>query len=162
MRTVEYDKSKMPLIMALIERLAEIYDEEDYKNDSAIQAELQEIEQRLIEQTGKTIEDCQPFEQYWSYTSLKTIAKRVLLPKPKPSFDMSENEIRETVHKILHAEYDEAETDYWVGVLSLELNIPDLETYLFNIEELDLDLPTDSKTIEEKILKYRGNQTIYL
>lgn len=161
MRTVEYDKTKLPLVMDLIKRLAEIYDEEDYKNDEKIQTELKEIEKKLIEHTGKCIEECQPFEHYWSYTSLETIAERVLLPEPEPS-GMTENEIRETVHKIIHAEYDEAKTDYWIEVLKLELGIPELEDYLFGFETIDLDLPTDGETIKEKILKYRGNQTIFL
>lgn len=161
MRTAEYDKSQMPLVMALMERLAEIYDEEDYENDTKIQAKLQTIEKKLIEQTGKTVKECQPFERYWSYTSLETVAKRVLLPKPAP-LDMTEDEIRETVHKIIHAEYDEAETDYWIDVLELELDVPDLEEYLFFAEEIDLDFPADGETIKEKILKYRGSQTVFL
>ena len=62
----------------IIDRLAVIYDEED-TDSPEIQSEIERLGVRLKELTGKTIEECEPFHAYWSYTSLDTVVDRILM-----------------------------------------------------------------------------------
>ena len=64
----------------IIDRLAVIFDEEDVDSPD-IQSEIERLGERLEELTGKTIDECRYFEQYWSYTSLDDIVDRVLMPE---------------------------------------------------------------------------------
>ena len=64
----------------IIDRLAVIYDEED-TDSPEIQSEIERLGVRLKELTGKTIEECEPFHAYWSYTSLDTVVDRILMPE---------------------------------------------------------------------------------
>ena len=64
----------------IIDRLAVIYDEEDVDSPD-IQSEIERLGVRLKELTGKTIEECEPFHAYWSYTSLDTVVDLILMPK---------------------------------------------------------------------------------
>ena len=114
----------------IIDRLAVIYDEEDLQLE-AISNEIKTLGDRLFELTGKTVDECKPFEQYWTYTSLETIVDKILMPKIEKK-GMSDEEITELIKKICdeldHPSMSEAEFDRELETL-LDFYEKGLENY---------------------------------
>ena len=88
----------------IIDRLAVIYDEED-TDSPEIQSEIERLGVRLKELTGKTIEECEPFHAYWSYTSLDTVVDRILMPELEVNAPFTKEQIIEIVKRIQECKY---------------------------------------------------------
>ena len=84
----------------IIDRLATIFEDED-REDAAIKEEINTLGERLKVLTGKTIEECQPFEAYWSYTTLEDIVDGIMAPETEMK-DLSGGELSddELIEKI--------------------------------------------------------------
>lgn len=152
------DETKLPVVMEIIDRLAVIFDEEDYEDDDVIKEEISELESKLIELTGKNIEQCQPFQNYWAYTDLETVAKRILMPAPQKE-NLSDEQLREIFDDIVYVRQDEAEMDYLLEVLKVETGIEYVEDYIYCPDAVGLSLNASFDEIFEKILLDRKGQT---
>ena len=115
----------------IIDRLATIFDEEDV-NNSDIRKETGNLEKRLKELTGKTIEECEPFRQYWSYTSLEDVVDRILMP-PVKNEGLSDNELREKLENFFNgiATMKPSKLDRAIEELELETGIDNVSDYIF-------------------------------
>ena len=80
MKAPEIDESKMSEVMELIEKAASIMEENQGSEDPEVKRELRGLQRRLREVTGNKKLKISQFRQYWSYTSLETMAKRALRP----------------------------------------------------------------------------------
>lgn len=149
------DESKLPVVMEIIDRLAEIFNEEDFENDEAVKSEMAGLESRLIELTGKNIEQCQPFQKYWAYTSLETVARKALMPKPQKE-NLSEEQLREIYENIVYVRQGEAETDYLLEVLVMETGIEDITDYIYYPELVGLNEDASDEEIFQKIMRERA------
>ena len=115
----------------IIDRLAVIYDEENVDSQE-IQEEIERLGKRLKELTGKTIDECEPFHAYWSYTSLDTIVERVLMPDPVVEAPFTREQIIEIVTRIRAFEYaSEAEADRDIALLEKGVQVPDIYEYIY-------------------------------
>ena len=148
------DETKLPAVMEIIDRLAVIFDEEDFENDEVIKKEISELESKLIELTGKNIEQCQPFQNYWAYTDLETVAKRILSAKPQKE-KLSEEQLHEIYENIINVCQGEAETDYLLEVLKVETGIEDIEDYIYWPDVVGLDMNASEEEIFQRILADR-------
>lgn len=151
------DETKLPVVMEIIDRLAVIFDEEDYEDDDVIKEEISELESKLIELTGKNIEQCQPFQNYWAYTDLETVAKRILMPAPQKE-NLSNEQLREIFDDIVYVRKDEAEMDYLLEILKVETGIEYVEDYIYCPDEVGLSLNASFDEIFEKMLMDRKGQ----
>ena len=104
----------------IIDRLAVICDEEDVDSPD-IQNEIENLGIRLKKLTGKTIEECEPFHAYWSYTSLDTIVERIITPEP----EVMEPFTRECKYA------SEAEADRDIMLLEKGVIDPYISDYIF-------------------------------
>ena len=115
----------------IIDRLAVIYDEEDPEKQE-IADEIKTLAARLKELTGKTVEECQPFEQYWSYTSLEDVVDRIFMPSAE-----AEGMSDEALEEWLTQSFDDivmlppAKLDREIEKLEKETGIPNVSDYIF-------------------------------
>ena len=141
----------------IIDRLAVIFDEEDVDSPD-IQSEIERLGERLKELTGKTIEECWYFEQYWSYTSLDDIVDRVLMPEYEP-IKLSDEELREKLEKLvdgLNTFIKESELDRMILELEIDTGLDNVSDYLFYPELIEgLGKNADAETKIRKILEDR-------
>ena len=148
----------------IIDRLAVIYDEEDLQLE-AISNEIKTLGDRLFELTGKTVGECKPFEQYWTYTSLDTIVDKILMPKIEKK-GMSDEEITELIKKICdeldHPSMSEAEFDRELEILELETGLCNASDYFFYPELVGLEKNPSVEAITKKILEDKKNAVIEL
>lgn len=157
MRTLEWDEVKLSQVMEMIDRLAEIYEGMDQK-EPKIREELDKIEEKMLELAGKTIEECQPFEEYWGYTSLETVAKRVLMPKVTKN-GMDQTELKKIIAEILeHKVEDEAEQEYWIRVIAAEFEV----TYEEVVNQIYSGAPESLEAGIEGVLQIKKNREVVL
>lgn len=138
----------------IIDRLATIFDEEDV-NNSDIRKETGNLEKRLKELTGKTIEECEPFRQYWSYTSLEDVVDRILMP-PVKNEGLSDNELREKLENFFNgiATMKPSKLDRAIEELELETGIDNVSDYIFWPELIEgLGKNPGKEAIIKKILE---------
>ena len=141
----------------IIDRLAVIYDEEDVDSPD-IQNEIERLGVRLKELTGKTIKDCQPFEQYWSYTSLDDIVDRVLMPEPEEGERLSDAEIREKLENLISeiSTIKPSKLDSIIRELEIDTGLDNVSDYLFWPDLIEgLGKNADAETKIKKILEDR-------
>lgn len=115
----------------IIDRLATIFDEEDLDN-SDIKEEIGNLEIGLKELTGKNIEECEPFRQYWSYTNLEDVVDRILMSHAKKE-GLSDNELREKLENFFNeiSTMKPSKLDRAIEELELETGIDNVSDYIF-------------------------------
>ena len=118
-------------VSEIIDRLAIIFDEEDV-DSSDIKSELEKLENRLKELTGKTIEECEPFRQYWSYTSLDDVVDRIMMP-PAGEARLSDDELRTKLERFFDeiATMKPSKLDRVIMELENETGIDNVSDYIF-------------------------------
>ena len=144
-------------VAEIIDRLAVIYDEEDV-NSPDILREIERLGARLKELTGKTIEECRYFEQYWSYTSLDDVVDRVLMPEPEEGERLSDDETREKLEKLISeiSTIKPSKLDRIIVELENDTGLDNVSDYLFWPELIDgLGKNADAETKIKKILEDR-------
>ena len=139
----------------IIERLALMYYEEDIEQED-ISAEIEALGKRLFDLTGKTIEECEPFQAYWSYTTLDSVVDRILMPKVEKT-GMSDEELSDYIHKFCDAipVLPEAELDQYIKILEAETGLDDVSDYFFWPESVGLGKNPGVDAIVKKILEDR-------
>ena len=148
----------------IVDRLAVIFDEEDLDSPD-IQNEIEKLGIRLKELTGKTIEECGYFKQYWSYTSLETVVEKILMPKVEKK-GMSDEELTELIMKFCdqldNPTKSEAEMDRFMEILELESGLSNISDYFFYPQLVGLERNPGAEAITKKILEDRKNSVIEL
>ena len=110
------DVNKINEVSRIIERIAELM------NGGDNSAEINVLKLRLEEITGKNNIDVDNFRDFWAFTSVESLAERLLMPNAK-KMNLSDDRITEIIRKICLCDYSEAETDYWIEVLEKETGI---------------------------------------
>lgn len=150
MKTPEIDRSKLDEVKELIDRACDLMETGADKQSP----ELRETEERLHKLTNRHGLDVKKFREYLGWTSLDNLAETLLMPKPEKS-GMSVEEIAEVVTKICSVKYSESETDYQLKRLKLETGLDNITDYIFNPNEVGLDMRADTSEIIAKILEDR-------
>ena len=108
-----------------------IYDKNDV-DSSNIKNEIDRLGEKLKELTGKTIEEYEPFQEYWSYTSLETIVERILMLELEVKNLFTKEQIIEIVTRIQKCDYNsEAEADRDIALLEKGVLDPYITNYIF-------------------------------
>lgn len=150
MKTPEIDNSKLAEVKELIDKAATLME-----NQNGVRPpELDEVESRLRQLTGKPGLDAAQFREYWGWTSLDEAAKIALTPEPKKS-GLSDEELTEIITKICKCEYSEAETDHYLKLLKLETGLKNISDYIFYPNLVGLDMRAEVPEIIAKILEDR-------
>lgn len=160
MESPRIDETKLPEVMKIIERGAEILEETDCQQET-IKKELRSLNQRLQELTGKETISVANFSRYWSYTDLETVARSALMPEARKT-GLSDEQIAEIVRNISAVKYAESEMDYWLEVLKLETSLSNISDYIFWPDEVGMDLHASVDTIIERILEDKKKAVILL
>lgn len=150
MKLPEIDRSKMDEVMELIDKAAELLESSRGERTP----ELDKIESRLRELTGRPDLDAEEFAEYWGWTSLENFAETVLMPIPKKS-GLSDEELAEIIAKVCRAELKESEIDYFIKLLEVETGLEDVSDYIYYPDSVGLDMDADVPEITAKILKDR-------
>ncbi|MDE7183111.1 MAG: hypothetical protein K2O40_01270 [Lachnospiraceae bacterium] len=146
------DETKLPEVEGIIEDADSIMSELYFEDDDDLRKDLEELQSRLRDITGK--QDIQ-IKDYWNYyeaVSLETAARGALMPPPEKE-DVTDEQIRDIVVHIL--DYDEAEMDWWILYLEVNTGLVNLSDYIFYPELAGLDEDASIEEIAEKILEDR-------
>ncbi|MBD5137599.1 MAG: hypothetical protein HDT39_16950 [Lachnospiraceae bacterium] len=153
MKIPEIDNEKKQEVMDIIDTAATLFEESDYENDETVKNDLKQLDFRLKEITGKEDISVDNYHSYWSYTSLETVAKEALMPKPEKQ-GLSDKRITEIIKNIFEYNQieDEAELDYWMNVLEIETGLNNITDYIFYPDLVGLELHASLDEIIAKIL----------
>lgn len=148
MKIPNIDETKLPIVKEIIEDINHFVIDENCDADSL---EIQNLAKKLRETVGKEDLSIDPFLYYSSYTTLDDVAMMALLPTPQKS-GLSDEEIKEIILKIANVEFEESITDYFLKVLKLETGLRNIIDYIFNPNQVGLDLHASTEEIIEKIM----------
>lgn len=141
----------------IIDCLAVIFDEKDVEN-TEIKKEIENLESRLKKLTGKTIEECEPFRNYWSYTSLEDIVDRIMMPPSTNLSELSDGELRDKLNKLFDeiATMKPSKLDRTILELEAETGIDNVSDYIFWPEMIEgLGKHAEQEAIINRILADR-------
>ncbi len=141
----DIDEEKLQQAMELISDIADLYESGGTENEITV------LKQGLEKLTGKTDIDTKAFAEYWAYTSLDTIARSLLMPKPQKQ-NLSDEEIRAIILNICECNYSESENDYYIKLLKMETGLTDLTDYIYYPNKIGLKLDAEPNDIADKIL----------
>ncbi len=144
---MEYPKidcKKLPMVMDLVEKAAELMETHEIEDNK----ELQDIEKQLQTLTGKSDLSVLDFNCYWASQSLETVAKKALFEKPKKRV-LQPEEIKEIVVHIL--EQEEAVIDWQLYFLDVCTGLP-ITDYIFYPDDMGLSMEATLEEIAEKII----------
>ena len=96
MKYPEIDESKLPEVMEIIDAAASLMEEKDCDQDAAAKKELDALQKRLREITGKKNLLITEYNAYWSYTSLETVARNAMHLPPQKS-GMTDEQLTELI-----------------------------------------------------------------
>lgn len=152
MEIPQIDESNLPVVMEIIDQINHFVVDENCDEESP---EIKKLAQRLREVTGKEELSIDPFMYYSSCTTLEDAAITALLPAPQKS-GLSDEEIRDLVGKIARAEilrlHGDAINDYFLKLLEVETGLGNITDYIYNPDEIGLELQTSIEEIAERII----------
>lgn len=155
MELPKIDETKLPAVKEIIDEINHFVIDENCDEESP---EVKELAQKLREVTGKEELSIALFMYYSSYTTLEDAATMALLPIPQKS-GLSDEEIRDLIGKIASADivcsYGEAINDYFLDILKLETGLDNITDYIFNPDEIGMDLHASIEEITERIIADR-------
>ncbi|MDE7201158.1 MAG: hypothetical protein K2O91_04445 [Lachnospiraceae bacterium] len=160
MKYPEIDESKLPEVMEIIDAAASLMEEKDCDQDAAAKKELDALQKRLREITGKKNLLITEYNAYWSYTSLETVARNAMHLPPQKS-GMTDEQLTELIRRISELDFDvpknalEATNDYFLQVLEVETGLDDVSDYIYWPDQIGLDLHASLNEITAKILADR-------
>lgn len=149
MKKIVINESKLPEVMEIIEKAAELMEEKDCDSDKAARSELEEYQNKLIAVTGNDNLHIRDFREYWGYTSLETAAREALMPPPEKA-ELTDEQIKEIVKNIL--KFKEEEMDWWLKYLKINTGLDNLTDYIFYPDLVGLDRNADLEQIADKII----------
>lgn len=68
MKKTDFDETKIPPVMEMIEKAAELMEEKDCEGDGDAKRNLAELQRKLREATGNKKLQIKSFQRYWNYT----------------------------------------------------------------------------------------------
>lgn len=148
---VKIDESKLEEVKKIIDAADSIMLEADCDNDEQARKELEALQDRLRELTGKDSIDIKSFREYWECEDLETIARSTLNPEPKKE-QVSDEYIRKIVKGIYNVEFRESDMDYWLQYLEINTGIPNVSDYIFYPELVGMEGEPSVEEIAEKII----------
>lgn len=148
MEIPKIDETKLPLVKKIIEEINHFIIDENCDQDCT---KIQELAKQLRKTVGNENLNIDPFLYYSSYTTLEDVAMMALMPIPKKT-GLSDKEIEELIYKIANIEFGEATTDYFLKVLKLETGLNNITDYIFNPDQIGMDLNASTEEIIKKIL----------
>lgn len=140
---IDIDSEKLSKAMKIIDEIAENFNNAD-ENKRRV-SELEKL-------TGKSDIDVNMFFEYWGWTTVEELAKRLFMSEFSGS--LTDKQIYEVVKKICEVEYSESETDYWLEVLEKETCL-DVTDYIYYPDLYGLDVDAEYDEIAKKIIADR-------
>lgn len=153
MKEITIDETKLPAVMELIEKAAALMAEKDCEGDKDAKRELADLQRDLRELSGNKKLQIKDFQRYWSYTDLKTMARKALMAPP-PKGELTDAQIKEIVLNIL--KFKEAEMDWWLKYLKINTGLDNLTDYIFYPDFIGLDPHATLEQIADKIIADRA------
>lgn len=150
-RYPDIDETKLSEVMELIDQIDDFIVEKGKEDDDP---EILERLEKLRELSGKNDLEIAPFKYYSSYTSLNTAARSVLMPTPVKE-NLSDEDIRELIQEIAEATFDEEVNDYFLNVLRVETGLHNITDYIYNPDEVGMELNASLEEVIERILADR-------
>lgn len=152
MKEISIDETKLPAVMEMIKKAAEIMSEKDNANDEAAKQELESLQQKLRKITGNKQIRIKDFQRYWSAMDLETVAREALMVPPSKD-DLTNAQIREIVLNIFS--FNEDEMDWWLKYLKINTGLDNLTDYIFYPNRIGLDPQAALEQIANKIIADR-------
>lgn len=152
MKEISIDETKLPAVMEIIKKAAEIMSEKDNANDEAAKQDLENLQQKLRKITGNKQIQMKDFQRYWSAMDLETVAREALMVPPSKD-DLTNAQIRKIVLNIFS--FNEDEMDWWLKYLKINTGLDNLTDYIFYPNRVGLDLQATLEQIADKIIADR-------
>lgn len=152
MKEISIDETKLPAVMEMIKKAAEIMAEKDCANDEAAKQELENLQQKLRKITGNKQIQIKDFQRYWSAMDLETVAREALMVPPSKD-DLTNAQIKEIVLNIFS--FNEDEMDWWLKYLKINTGLDNLTDYIFYPNRVGLDPQATLEQISDKIIADR-------
>lgn len=152
MKEISIDETKLPAVMEMIKKAAEIMSEKDCANDEAAKQDLESLQQKLRKITGNKQIRIKDFQRYWSAIDLETVAREALMVPPSKD-DLTNAQIREIVLNIFS--FNEDEMDWWLKYLKINTGLDNLTDYIFYPNRIGLDPQAALEQIANKIIADR-------
>lgn len=152
MKEISIDETKLPAVMEMIKKAAEIMAEKDCANDEAAKQELKNLQQKLRKITGNKQIQIKDFQRYWSAMDLETVAREALMVPPSKD-DLTNAQIKEIVLNIFS--FNEDEMDWWLKYLKINTGLDNLTDYIFYPNRVGLDPQATLEQISDKIIADR-------
>lgn len=152
MQTIHIDETKLPKVIEIIEKAVSLMEEKECVSDDEAKKDLDVLQEKLRKISGKPAIDVRDFQEYWEYTDVETVAKKVLMDLPVKD-NVTENEIKEIVLTILS--HSEAEMDWWLEYLKVNTGLPNLSDYIFYPDSVGLNRQAELGEIADKIIADR-------
>lgn len=146
------DETKLPEVKDIIMHADSLMTERDCENDEAAKKELEELQNKLRELTGKHQIMIRDFRHYDEAVSLDTAARSALMPLPEKE-PLTDEQIKNIVLNIFR--HSEAETDWWLQYLMLNTGLENLSDYIFYPDLAGLDRNSSLEQIADKIIADR-------
>lgn len=158
MKKMDIDETKIPSVMEMIKKAAELMEEKDCEGDGYAKRNLAELQRKLREAAGNKKLQIMSFQKYWSYTDLETMARKALMAPPLKG-ELSDAHLKEIVLNIMN--HNEAEMDWWLEYLEINTGLDNLTDYIFYPDLVglsladDLSLEAELDQIADKIISDR-------
>lgn len=152
MKEISIDETKLPAVMEMIKKAAEIMSEKDCANDEAAKQDLESLQQKLRKITGNKQIRIKDFQRYWSAMDLETVAREALMVPPSKD-DLTNAQIKEIVLNIFS--FNEDEMDWWLKYLKINTGLDNLTDYIFYPNRVGLDPQATLEQISDKIIADR-------
>ena len=146
------DEAKLPEVKKIILDADSLMTEKDCENDEAAKKELEELQEKLREITGKQQIMIRDFWHFDEAVSLDTAARGALMSSPQKE-DLTDEQLKEIVLNILR--HNEAEMDWWLNFLKMNTGLQNLTDYIFYPNLVGLDKDSSLEQIADKIIEDR-------
>lgn len=160
MKNPKIDESKLPEVMRIIDKAANLMEEKDCDDDEEARKELAALQEELQELTGNKKIEISACQEYWAYTSLESIARSALLGSPEKQ-NLTDEELTELIRKVYNLDFDapedevEALNDYFLEVLEVETGLDNLTDYIYEPSEVGLAEDAGLDEVIAKVLADR-------
>lgn len=154
-RKTVIDNSKLLNVMEIIKKANSLLEDECDTNPDIIK-ELNLLQKRLREITGKKDYDIKNVYGYWAYTDLESKASEVLLGEPE-RLGLPDEKLSKLILEILKSGDLEKETTmwYWFDFLDKEIGVESASDCLFDRNEDGKMVYAPIETIMDRIKKMR-------
>ncbi len=154
MKIPEIDMEKLEEVKKLIHQATCLMEEEDCDAGGEAGQKLAALQDSLRKVTGRADADIHDFRAYRFRMDLEEAAKAAMLPRPEKT-GLTDEDIRKLIQDIAHVKYDEAMTEYYLEVLKKETGIGNVMDYIYNPEEVGMDIDAPVEEIADRVLADR-------